>query len=313
MNILEVRIPTSLVVLLGSLTLDLLLGEPPEPFHPVVWIGCTIDLLRDQFGQFRRRKLAGSLLGLLIAIGSGGLAYLFLKFIAIPWTPLGVLFGIYLMKSTISVRSLFGTARTIGEMIRLEPERARRELITLVGRDRSDLSVGQMRSATIESLFENLVDSVITPVFFFFLGSLVDYRIGVAFAVTYKGVNTVDSMLGYKEGDLLDFGFFGARLDDLLNWLPSRFSIWFITLAAFSPVPTILAFREWRVPPSPNSGWPMAAAAGALKVRLVKKGSYTLGNKYELPGSKDLDRAISLAGRTTGLYVLLLFALLLVC
>ncbi|MBS3825677.1 cobalamin biosynthesis protein CobD [Candidatus Bipolaricaulota bacterium] len=310
MNLYEYKLPASLAVLLGSLILDLLVGEPPEALHPVVWIGRAIDLLKSQLGKFDNGKLAGSLLVVLVSIGSGGLAYFFLELIAVPWAPLGVLIGIYLTKSTISIRSLVGTARDIGRKIKSKTEQAREQLIALVGRNRSKLSKGEMRSATIESLFENLVDSVITPYFYFFLGSLVNFKLGVAFAMTYKGVNTVDSMLGYKEGDLLDFGYFGARLDDLLNWLPSRLAIGFISLAAFALEPAIVAFREWHVSPSPNSGWPMAAAAAALKVKLIKKGSYTLGKDYELPGPKALPRAISLAWRTIGLYLVLLIVLL---
>ncbi len=312
MYLFELGIPASLVVLLGSLILDLLLGEPPEFFHPVVWMGRLIDFLKERFVQFDNRRVTGSLVALTIAFGSGGLIYLLLEFITVVWKPLALLAGIYLMKSTISIKSLLRVVRNIGEKIESDPEYAREKLIALVGRDRTDLSRAEMRSATIESLFENLVDSVITPLFYFFLGALFDFGLGVALAVAYKGVNTVDSMLGYREGALLDFGFFGARLDDLANWLPSRFAVWFIALAAFSPRPAVTAYREWDAAPSPNSGWPMAAAAGALKVRLVKRGTYTLGASYGLPEPEDLRKAVGLAGRATGFYVFLLFGLLLV-
>ncbi len=310
MNLFEAWIPASLVVLLGSLILDLLLGEPPEFFHPVVWMGRMIDSLKERFGGFDNRKVSGSLVALTIAFGSGGLTYLLLEFIIVVWKPLALLAGIYLMKSTISIRSLLGVARKVGEKIESDSDLAREELLALVGRDRSDLSRAEMRSATIESLFENLVDSVITPYFYFFLGSLVDFKIGVTLAVAYKGINTIDSMLGYRTEGLLDFGSFGARLDDLLNWVPSRFAIWFIALGAFSPRPAVVAFKEWDATPSPNSGWPMAAAAGALKVKLVKRDTYTLGPEYDLPGSGDLNKALSLAGRAIGFYIFLLFALL---
>ncbi|MCF7891092.1 cobalamin biosynthesis protein, partial [Candidatus Bipolaricaulota bacterium] len=149
-------------------------------------------------------------------------------------------------------------------------------------------------------------DSLVSPLFYFFLGSLVSYGVGVAFALVYKAVNTLDSMIGYRTEDLRNFGFLAARLDDLLNWLPSRISVLFVSLGALSWNTFAVAFRDWDCARSPNSGWPMAAAAGALEVKLVKKGEYSLGEEYKLPEEEDLRLAIRLAVRTILLYLVML-------
>lgn len=302
-------IPTSLVILAGGVFLDLIFGEPPEVIHPVVWIGRTIDLAKNWFSGVKNSKTFGCIIGIFLPILSGGAAYLLIGVVSLLWVPAGLVISAFLVKSTISVRNLIRTTGSVGRSINSEPEKAREDLVALVGRDRSKLSPGEMRSAAIESLFENLVDSLISSLFYFFLGSLVNYGVGVAFALVYKAVNTLDSMIGYRTEDLRNFGFLAARLDDLLNWLPSRISVLFVSLGALSWNTFVVAFRDWDCARSPNSGWPMAAAAGGLKVKLVKKGEYTLGDEYRLPEEEDLRLAIGLAVRTISLYFVTLLGI----
>lgn len=305
-------IPASLAVLVGSSLLDLFIGEPPEALHPVVWIGRVIELTNGWFGGRVREKLAGGVVAFLVAVISGGLAYLLVILTSSIWKPAGLMVAILLLKSTVSLRSLVGTVSSVGKRIEDEPERAREELLALVGRDRSDLSLGEMRSAAVESLFENLVDSFIAPLFYFFLGSLVGYAPGIGFALFYKAVNTLDSMLGYRTEELRNYGFLAARTDDVMNWIPARISVLFISLAAFSFKAILIALRDWDQSSSPNSGWPMATAAGCLGVKLVKRDAYVLGREYELPESEDIPKAVALAVRCIGLYLIILMLLTLV-
>ena len=305
-------IPGDLAVLAGALVLDLLIGEPPETLHPVVWIGKVIGKTREFFEGSRRAKLAGGVVAIFIPVISGGFAYLLIAFGSYFWELAGPILGILLLKSTISIKSLLGTVKSVGEQIEADPDGAREGLLALVGRDRSGLSGGEMRSAAIESLFENLVDSVIAPLFYFALGGILGYGAGVALAIFYKSVNTLDSMLGYRTEGLRDYGYLSARLDDLLNWFPARMSVPFVSLAAFSFRAISISVRDWKGPPSPNSGWPMSAAAGGLRVKLVKKGVYAIAGEYELPEPDDMRAAIGLAIRSIDLYLLVLIFLFLV-
>jgi len=310
-EVLEGAIPGSLAVLAGALVLDLLIGEPPETLHPVVWIGKVIGKTREFFEGSPGARLAGGVVAILIPAVSGGLAYLVITFGAYFWELAGPILGILLLKSTISVKSLLGTVKSVGEQIESDPDGAREGLLALVGRDRSELSEGEMRSAAIESLFENLVDSVIAPLFYFALGAIFGYGAGVALAIFYKSVNTLDSMLGYRTEALRDYGYLSARLDDLLIWFPARISVPFVSLVAFSLRAISISLRDWKEPPSPNSGWPMGAAAGGLRVKLVKKGVYTIAGEYELPGAEDLRAAVGLAVRSIDLYLLVLILIFL--
>jgi adenosylcobinamide-phosphate synthase len=158
-----------------------------------------------------------------------------------------------------------------------------------VSRPTSELDAGQVASATVESVAENLTDGLVAPALFFLMG-------GLAGAAVYRAVNTADAMIGYRDGPLEYFGKLAARLDDIFNLIPAR-------LAALSLVTGALAVRESaggalaallrdrRRTASPNAGWTMAAMAGALGVRLEKPGAYRLG-AGDLPGVDDVDRSL---------------------
>lgn len=139
-GVLGGAIPGGLAVLAGALVLDLLIGEPPETIHPVVWIGKVIGKTREFFEGNRRARLAGVVVAILIPALSGGLAYLLIAFGSYLWELAGPILGILLLKSTISVKSLLGTVKSVGEQIESDPDGAREGLLALVGRDRSELS-----------------------------------------------------------------------------------------------------------------------------------------------------------------------------
>jgi len=299
----------ALIVLLGALALDLLSGEPPESVHPVVWIGRTIDGLKRYWSG--RGKFRGLALVFIVVTLSGGSAYLAYFLVSHLWPPAGLLIAIYLFKSTFSLRALLETSKNIAAEIETEPDSARLRLRALVGRDTSRSTKAQMRSAVIESLFENLVDSLVTPSLFYLTGLQLGVGFGLSLALFYKAANTLDSMIGYRTEELEQIGFAAAKLDDLLNFLPARLTAGVIGLAGLSPRGLACAVEDSSRPSSPNSGWPMSAAAGVLGVQLVKPGHYVLGREYELPQAEDLERALGLAKRSAALIVVLLAMLIL--
>ncbi|HOT07532.1 MAG TPA: adenosylcobinamide-phosphate synthase CbiB [Methanotrichaceae archaeon] len=301
----------ALQVLLLALAWDLILGEPPARFHPVVIMGRAVASLRR---RVPRTRLSGAAVASLMVIGSALCGHLLLELCsALPGRAaeaLVLLCAAYLLKSTLAFRSLLETSRDIGRAIEKDILKARDMLPALVSRNPSGLSSAQARSAVIESLSENFVDTVVSPIFFFLL--LCPWGLGVESALAFKAISTMDSMLGYRTPELRDLGFVPARLDDLANWLPARLGTLFIMAAWPGRAGPALraSLRYGRATPSPNSGWPMAAAAGALGVRLEKPGIYVLLEEGRSPKPGDIDLALSLVGRAMGLCALTAVAIL---
>ena len=152
-------------------------------------------------------------------------------------------------------------------------------MISLVSRDARGLDEPKIASAAIESTAENYVDSILSPILYFAV-------FGLPGALVYKAVNTLDSMVGYRNERFSAIGFASAKLDDIANWIPARLSVLFILLPSFrfSPGSALrVCLRDHALPASPNSGYPMAMVAGALGCRLEKPGSYVLGREYPDP------------------------------
>ncbi|MCJ7444187.1 MAG: cobalamin biosynthesis protein [Methanotrichaceae archaeon] len=289
----------SLEVFLLAIALDLVTGEPPAKIHPVVWIGKLISFLHKQSPQTRGHgfMLAITVTGTTILAGS------ILVWIAgyIPF--LGTLIAAYLLKSTFALRGLLETSYNIGKRIDQNLSKAKEMLPALVSRDTAGLTKSQAASAVIESLSENYVDTLISPMFFFLLFEPFD--LGLQAALGFKAVSTMDSMLGYKDKGLKELGFAPAKMDDLANFLPARLSIFFIALAnpkrAKDAIST--ALRYHKATPSPNSGWPMSACSGSLNVRLEKPGYYVLLEEGKEPQTSDIQRALEVIGLASALVI----------
>ena len=283
-----------------ALALDSTVGEPPESIHPVAVFGRAIGLLDRPWPVPRLVGLAIAVLApvLVASIAWASVAVL-------PSMPAGVLAGLALC-STISLRRLLGSAREVIATSDADPARAREAIPALVGRDPSDLSPEQLRSGAIESLAENLADGFLAPLLAFVLGAQLSLAVGVAAAVWVKAVNTLDSMLGYREKPI---GWASARLDDLVMWVPARGTALVLAAAGRDPL-ALLSARRWKNdPPSPNSGWPMATLGAVLDVRLEKPGVYVLHPKGSLPDVERATRAVrvvALAGGLSGLLAVLL-------
>ncbi|MFW5918067.1 MAG: adenosylcobinamide-phosphate synthase CbiB [Haloferacaceae archaeon] len=283
-----------------ALTLDAVVAEPPETIHPVALFGRAIALLDREWS---RPRLVGVSIALCAPLTVAGAAWWLLETVAGSAVVGSIVAGLLLF-STISLRRLLRRALAVITASETDPEQAREMLPALVGRDPSELSPAAIRSASVESLAENLADGFVAPLLAFALGTQVSLSVGVAAAVWVKAINTLDSMLGYREKPV---GWASARLDDLVMWLPARLTAVLIALAARNP-DALRRARHWEdAPPSPNSGWPMATLAATLGVRLEKRGVYVLNPDATVPDeptARHAIRIVTIAGALAGALVL---------
>ncbi|MDO8670155.1 MAG: cobalamin biosynthesis protein [Dehalococcoidia bacterium] len=281
-------------ILILAIAMDLLLGEPPPFAHPVVWVGGLIAI-------FKRLAPAGwvwlqfvyGVMAVLIATALlGGLSYYILGFLHENNFLGYILIGVFLLKGSFSVRALHAAATRVGLLLdEGEIEEARFYLRDLVSRDASSLDKPLIAAAAVESVAENITDSLVAPLFYFLL-------FGVPGALVYRTVNTFDSMIGYR-GIYEYLGKFAARLDDLLNFIPARLTALLIVLAAAITGNDVKG--AWRImvrdhgrTASPNAGWTMSAAAGALQVQLEKVSYYTLGDPRRPASSQTIGEVLRL-------------------
>jgi adenosylcobinamide-phosphate synthase len=285
-----------LLILPLALAIDLVFGEPPNRFHPVVWMGKTIGLLMTAARRQRHSPGAEFLYGLLVTLLVTGL------FAAVTWLVLTyvrslnfaayILLGAIVLKTAFSLRALRTAAVKVRDLLLLGrlPE-ARAAVRALVGRDTAQLEDGQVISAAVESVAENSCDSFVAPLFFFVF-------LGVPGAVAYRAINTLDNTIGFR-GRYEYLGKFAARLDDVVNFVPARIAAAILVVAAWvvrQDVDTAwrVMLRDRRKTASPNGGWTMAAMAGALGVRLEKVGHYTLGDAQRPLLPAVIDRSVTM-------------------
>jgi adenosylcobinamide-phosphate synthase len=294
-------ISEALVIFLLAAFMDILLGEPPARVHPVVWIGKLISSLRARaLARGRPTRLQGFVLALTVIIATVLAGHLLvLAASAVPI--LGILVAAYLLKSTFAMRCLLQVSSDIGKMIDRDISSAKKMLPALVGRETNDLTRSQATSAVIESLSENYVDSILSPIFYYVIFS--PFGLGLEAALAFKAMSTMDSMLGYKTKGLKELGFAAAHLDDLANFIPARLSVFLMALARPAKAGDSLraALKYHARTPSPNSGWPMSACAGALGIRLEKPGYYVLLDEGREPDTSDVPRAVWFMAATTAL------------
>jgi adenosylcobinamide-phosphate synthase len=299
---------TAIAALLIAFALDFAFGEPPTRWHPVAWMGKYLGAFGSMIAppQASRRPdwrafwagamawYGGAMLLLVVALLVQQTAARFGD--AASAVVLGVL-----LKPMLAWRMLRDEVAAVEAALVASLDAGRLRLGRLVSREVMALTEAEVRESAIETLAENLNDSVVAPVFWFAV-------FGLPGAVVYRFANTADAMWGYRgrRGGLYWewAGKFAARADDVLSWIPARITALLIFLAAggFSLVKLV---REARRTPSPNSGWPMAAMALALGVRLSKPGVYVLNGEGAGPRADDIQRAI----RTAGLSVLALLVL----
>jgi adenosylcobinamide-phosphate synthase len=285
----------SALVLAGALAFDLVVGEPPNALHPVVWMGRLQRALRKRAPSTPRAQLVyGAMMALSGPLLFGGGAWLISKLLhgSPVLDALRLVVAIYLLKSAFAVRALGRAAAGVAHALAANDLIAAREALrSLVSRDTRSLDEPRLAAAAIESVAENASDSLVAPLFFYFV-------LGVPGALAYRAANTLDALIGYH-GETEFLGKPAARLDDLLNLIPARLTaaLLVITCGFFRASPAG-ALRIWlrdaAVTESPNAGRPMAAMAGALGVELEKVGHYRLGAGLSSPTGHDIDRSVAI-------------------
>lgn len=302
--------------ILLALLLDRLLGEPPNRYHPVAWMGGLIGTVRrwaPRHGRWTPLVYgAGLVLGGAVVVVSLGviLERLLLR---VPW-PLGWLVEAAVLKLTFSLRSLARAAGQVQQALEAGDLPQAQHLLGwhLVSRDTTQLSGSQVAAAAVESVAENTSDGVVAPLFYYVLG-------GLPAALAYRFINTADAMLGYRDPLHEWLGKVPARLDDLVNLIPARLTACLMVMAApFLGGNARQAWAVWRRDAhrtvSPNAGQPMSAMAGALEVELEKVGHYRLGAGQIFPVAMDIARSLRIVYGATTLAVVLLAGLrLLLC
>ena len=310
-----------IVVLLLAFIIDLVLGEPPFAIHPVVWIGNVISFFKRRAPSADRR-LYGIFMALcciLFAAFIGIVATLILDTESIP-ALIRYLVAAWFLKMTFAIRCLMDAGKEVYEELAAgDLDEARKKLSMYVSRNTSQLTDEQVSSAVIETSSENFVDGILSPLFYFALFG----PFGIIAAYVFKATSTLDSMVGYRDPQYLHLGWFSARFDDVLNWIPARLSLIPISIAAvllrlvssFSrSLDPLSAFRsaieDGRKTPSPNSGYPMATFAGAMGIRLEKPNVYVLAAENPYPQFFHIKLARSLVLSSSLISVLLCASLL---
>jgi adenosylcobinamide-phosphate synthase len=288
--------PLSCYPLLVAIFLDLVVGEPPNRLHPVVWMGQLIAVLRRWTPH--RGHIPVFLYGGALMLMSGGMVVglgLLLQQLLdnLPWLFGGLLEGA-ILKTCFSCRGLAAAARQVQQALIQQDLSQARHLLGwhLVSRDTSALNASEISAATIESVAENASDSLVAPLFYYAIG-------GLPGALLYRLINTADAMLGYRDPEREWLGKIPARLDDLVNVIPARLTAGLIiAVACCFRYDVKETWRVWcrdaRQTESPNAGHPMSAMAGALGVELVKIGHYRLGDGLKPPVQADIVRAIAI-------------------
>jgi adenosylcobinamide-phosphate synthase len=286
------------IILLWAAGLDYLIGDPREWLHPVQVIGWVISGLTEgvikTIPKKHLRRLAGVAIAITIIISSGLLGWL------IPWLLikvhpiLGIASQIIILASCFALRSL--RKATVDVLTPLEAgqiELARFKLSQYVGRDTEELSEPEIKRAILETVTENAVDGVTAPLFYAIVGALIPGCGSVPLALAYKAISTLDSMIGYKKEPFIDVGWFSAKLEDYVTWLPCRLTV--LTLALISGRPKQVLRICWRdapQDPSPNSGWSECVYAAILGVQVGGINKYK-GTIQEKPLLGDSIVAIS--------------------
>ena len=246
--------------LLAAWLLDRLLGDPYWLPHPVVAFGKAISWFEHRLNRGTHRVLKGALMAVGLVLGVYFLTLFLLQWVAV-WSPAALLaLQVLLIFYGLAGTTLIREVRQVFMAVDRSLDEGRRQVARIVGRDTSALSAQEVRTAALETLAENLNDGVVAPLFWFGL-------LGVPGMMAYKMVNTLDSMVGYRNERYRKIGCFAARLDDVANFIPSRLTAFLMVMAVVRP--SLLAFvaRYGKQHASPNSGYPEAALAGILDCR----------------------------------------------
>lgn len=296
--------------LLTAWLLDRWLGDPVWLPHPVVAFGKMISFSEHLLNKGQNRKLKGALAAIVLVLAIYFVASYLFRWVASSspggFLTLQILAIFFCLAGTTLVREV----RMVFEAVDRSLEEGRKQVARIVGRDTSELSAQEVRTAALETLAENLSDGVIAPLFWYIL-------LGVPGMLAYKMVNTLDSMIGYRNERYRDFGCFAARLDDVANYIPARLTA-FLMILAFprGGFWNLLKFvgMYGNQHASPNSGYPEAALAGILNCRFGGPHNYFgeevwkpyIGSNGRLLTTEDMKIAVSVNRCAEGIMIIIL-------
>ncbi|MGB9629704.1 MAG: adenosylcobinamide-phosphate synthase CbiB [Thermodesulfobacteriota bacterium] len=256
---------------------DLIFGDPPGYPHPVKLIGKAIRFLENKFFPWKysppMQRFLGVILMLLIVMGAGSLSWLIILIFKWIHPLLSYILTVFFAYTTLATRSLFSEVKkVVNTLEHKDLIRARQEVALLVSRDTDRLDKTGIYRALIETVSENTSDGIVAPLLYLAIG-------GPALAMAYKALNTLDSMVGYKNERYQYFGWASAKADDLANFIPSRITAFILILSSFFlrkdwKSSWKVTWRDGRKNLSPNSGYPESAVAGALGIQLGGENFY---------------------------------------
>jgi adenosylcobinamide-phosphate synthase len=294
------------LALVGAIGLDAIFGDPPNRYHPVAWLGRIIasvaPRLNANSGGAEKRN--GAVFAIVLVLMTAIVAMLVIYVGAFLTGVVGIVIAsTIILKLTIAIKGMEKHARAIIDCLeRDDIAGARYDLSMIVRRPTDDLSEQHILSATIECISESTVDGITGPILYFSL-------LGPAGAAGYRAINTLDSMVGYRDDNFRNTGWMSARLDTAANYVPARITAFLMVISAkiigadWNNSLRIL-HRDHTKTFSPNAGYPMATMAGALRVRLEKVGHYSLGDAQEPATIAKCRTALSIMKLTTVLFAL---------
>ena len=311
--------------LVFAIVFDIIIGELPSKIHPVVIIGKIIDFFTGSFIKIRN-NFSGLLLFLSTTIVSTVILFILFSIINVNFYLMFIVYGL-ILSSTFSIKILLSSANDISNDLKEGIEKARKSVSYLVSRNTNELSEKLIVSATIESLTENITDSYISPIFYFTIISAIALLFAnnintflLIFIILwipflFRISNTLDAMVGYENEKLKYIGYFPAKIDDILNYIPARIAGFLVVVSAFIlkldwKNSYKIMLRDARKCPSPNSGFTMASTAGALNIQLVKKDIYILGDNTVEIDVSHISKAIKLSKFTILLFTIISFLIL---
>ena len=310
---------THVTIPLFALLVDIVVGDPSWILHPVVILGRWISTLEKTWNrppyshQQQRRIWAGTAMAFLTVGLAWGIPFCLLEGLHFFQPFIAILVNVWLTSTTIAWKGLVKAGKDVHIALTTQSlEMAREKVGCIVGRDTLHLSSSEVVRAAVETLAENIVDAIVSPVFFAVIG-------GAPLAMAYRAVNTLDSMVGYKNERYLWFGRVSAKMDDVANWVPARLTMILLFLAiAWSHLSLkgawIAVRRDAKRHPSPNAGLPEAMVAGALSVQLGGTNVYhgvvshraTMGDPRRPLHSDDIRITVRLVNQVSRSIILIL-------
>jgi adenosylcobinamide-phosphate synthase len=271
-----------LPLLLGWL-LDFIFGDPSRLPHPIVWFGKMISWGEHRLNKGSHRMAKGAVMAIILILMVFFVVWWLKRFIpnTVLWLILDTIIIFYCLAGTTLIREV----REVFLALDRSLDEGRQQVARIVGRDTSQLSAQEVRTAALETLAENLSDGVIAPLFWFAL-------LGTPGMLAYKMVNTLDSMIGYRTERYKDFGCWAAHTDDVANYIPARLTALLMVIASGQLSLMKFVWKNGRKHASPNSGYPEAALAGILNCRFGGP-HYYFGELFDKPFIGENDRELN--------------------